>query len=71
MQYLKRYQMSLNPKMIGNAWSSEDDKGLKAAVEKWGEGNWNKIASELKGAFDPAPQKSTAPPLFIFPHMHR
>eukprot|EP00729_Bicosta_minor_P011172 gene11172-16725_t len=49
VQYLKRYQMSLNPKMIGNAWSSEDDKGLKAAVEKWGEGNWNKIASELKG----------------------
>ncbi|KAH7841626.1 hypothetical protein Vadar_032259 [Vaccinium darrowii] len=48
-QCLARYQRSLNASILKREWTEDDDDKLRAAVETFGEGNWQLIASTLEG----------------------
>ncbi|KAJ6795083.1 myb-like protein L [Iris pallida] len=48
-QCLARYQRSLNPHILNKAWTEEEDAKLRAAVESFGESNWQIVASNLEG----------------------
>lgn len=48
-QCLARYQRSLNASILKREWTEDDDDKLCAAVETFGEGNWQLIASTLEG----------------------
>lgn len=48
-QCLARYQRSLNASIIKREWTEEDDSKLRAAVETFGESNWQVVAASLEG----------------------
>ncbi|XP_058199967.1 uncharacterized protein LOC131314974 [Rhododendron vialii] len=48
-QCLARYQRSLNASILKREWTEDDDDKLRAAVETFGEGNWQLVASTLEG----------------------
>ncbi|KAL1554764.1 hypothetical protein AAHA92_15288 [Salvia divinorum] len=48
-QCLSRYQRSLNASILKREWSTEEDNQLRAAVETYGESNWQVVANTLKG----------------------
>ncbi|KAG6411125.1 hypothetical protein SASPL_129199 [Salvia splendens] len=48
-QCLSRYQRSLNASILKREWTSEEDNQLRAAVETYGESNWQVVANALKG----------------------
>lgn len=48
-QCLARYQRSLNASIIKREWTEEEDNQLRAAVEAFGEGNWQVNASTMEG----------------------
>lgn len=48
-QCLARYQRSLNPCIMRREWTKEEDSLLRVAVETFGEGNWQSVASALEG----------------------
>ena len=48
-QCLSRYQRSLNASILKREWTTEEDKQLRAAVETYGESNWQVVANALKG----------------------
>lgn len=48
-QCLARYQRSLNACIMKREWTKEEDAQLSKAVEAYGEGNWQWIASSLEG----------------------
>ncbi|XP_042442337.1 uncharacterized protein LOC122027438 isoform X1 [Zingiber officinale] len=48
-QCLVRYQRSLNPHILNKDWTEEEDAQLRAAVENYGENNWQIVASCLEG----------------------
>eukprot|EP00249_Psilotum_nudum_P024573 c29226_g1_i2 orf=382-2736(-) len=48
-QCLIRYQRSLNAGIMRGAWTHEEDKQLCAAVELYGERDWQTVASGLEG----------------------
>ena len=50
MSCLKRYQRTLNTKLLNNdEWSSEEDLLLKAAVESCGKGKWLEVSLQIPG----------------------
>ncbi|XP_051119227.1 uncharacterized protein LOC127243311 isoform X2 [Andrographis paniculata] len=48
-QCLARYQRSLNASILKREWTKEEDDQLRAAVETFGESNWQLVASVLEG----------------------
>ncbi|XP_010551142.1 PREDICTED: uncharacterized protein LOC104821834 isoform X2 [Tarenaya hassleriana] len=52
-QCLARYQRSLNASILERVWTEEDDDQLRAAVEVYGEKDWQAVASVLKGRTGP------------------
>ena len=46
---LARYQRSLNACIMKREWTVDEDGQLRNAVEEFGEGNWQRIASALQG----------------------
>ncbi|KAK9279003.1 hypothetical protein L1049_028585 [Liquidambar formosana] len=48
-QCLARYQRSLNASILKSEWTDDEDNQLRTAVEAFGEGNWQLIASNLEG----------------------
>ncbi|EPS66301.1 hypothetical protein M569_08471, partial [Genlisea aurea] len=48
-QCLARYQRSLNASMLKRDWSPQEDDDLRAAVETYGEGNWQLVAAAMEG----------------------
>ncbi|XP_078439028.1 myb domain protein 4r1 isoform X2 [Wolffia australiana] len=52
-QCLVRYQRSLNPCILRKEWTEDEDSRLRAAVEVFGEDNWQLIASYLEGRTGP------------------
>ncbi|CAH9076415.1 unnamed protein product [Cuscuta europaea] len=44
-QCLARYQRSLNASIIKSKWTDEEDNKLRAAVEAFGESNWQAVAA--------------------------
>lgn len=48
-QCLSRYQRSLNASILKREWTTEEDNQLRAAVETYGESNWQVVANALKG----------------------
>lgn len=48
-QCLARYQRSLNASILKREWTSEEDNQLRAAVETYGESNWQVVASAIEG----------------------
>ncbi len=47
---LRHYQQTLNPELVNSAdWSVEEDTLLRDAVERFGAGKWQHIASQLPG----------------------
>ncbi|XP_010243798.1 PREDICTED: uncharacterized protein LOC104587774 isoform X2 [Nelumbo nucifera] len=48
-QCLARYQRSLNAHIMKRDWTEDDDAQLRAAVETFGEDDWQLIASNLEG----------------------
>nr|GLL17457.1 uncharacterized protein LOC109172334 isoform X1 [Ipomoea trifida] len=48
-QCLARYQRSLNASIIKREWTEEEDNKLRAAVEVFGESNWQVVAASLEG----------------------
>ncbi|WKA08035.1 hypothetical protein VitviT2T_025797 [Vitis vinifera] len=48
-QCLARYQRSLNACILKREWTVDEDAQLRTAVEDFGEGNWQLIASVLQG----------------------
>ncbi|KAF8390043.1 hypothetical protein HHK36_024564 [Tetracentron sinense] len=48
-QCLARYQRSLNAYILKRDWTEDEDAQLRAAVEAFGEDNWQLIASNLEG----------------------
>ncbi|PKI59997.1 hypothetical protein CRG98_019585 [Punica granatum] len=48
-QCLARYQRSLNPCILRREWTPEEDVQLRAAVETYGESDWQTVASTLGG----------------------
>lgn len=48
-QCLARYQRSLNASILKKEWTEDEDDKLRAAVETFGEGNWQPVASTLEG----------------------
>ncbi|GAB2248907.1 hypothetical protein Droror1_Dr00012266 [Drosera rotundifolia] len=52
-QCLARYQRSLNASIMKSSWTSEEDNLLRAAVEDYGESNWQVVASAIEGRTGP------------------
>lgn len=52
-QCLARYQRSLNACILKREWTEDEDDELRMAVEKFGEHNWQSVASLLKGRTGP------------------
>lgn len=48
-QCLARYQRSLNASILRREWTEEEDNQLRAAVEAFGERNWQAVASAMEG----------------------
>ncbi|KAG8388014.1 hypothetical protein BUALT_Bualt02G0081200 [Buddleja alternifolia] len=48
-QCLARYQRSLNASILKREWTKEEDNQLRAAVETFGESNWQLVASAMEG----------------------
>nr|XP_010932454.1 uncharacterized protein LOC105053113 isoform X1 [Elaeis guineensis]XP_029122846.1 uncharacterized protein LOC105053113 isoform X1 [Elaeis guineensis]XP_029122847.1 uncharacterized protein LOC105053113 isoform X1 [Elaeis guineensis] len=48
-QCLARYQRSLNPHILNKDWTEDEDAKLCAAVESFGDNNWQLVASNLEG----------------------
>ncbi|PIN22504.1 hypothetical protein CDL12_04778 [Handroanthus impetiginosus] len=48
-QCLARYQRSLNASILKREWTKEEDNQLRAAVETYGESNWQLVASVVEG----------------------
>ncbi|KAL8056673.1 hypothetical protein ABFX02_04G134400 [Erythranthe guttata] len=48
-QCLARYQRSLNASILKREWTNEEDNHLRAAVETYGESNWQDVASVMEG----------------------
>ncbi|XP_059303412.1 uncharacterized protein LOC132055548 isoform X1 [Lycium ferocissimum] len=48
-QCLSHYQRSLNASIIRREWTEEEDIRLSAAVETFGESNWQIVASVIEG----------------------
>lgn len=48
-QCLTRYQRSLNASILKREWTVEEDNLLRAAVEAFGESNWQVVASAMEG----------------------
>ncbi|XP_030455408.2 LOW QUALITY PROTEIN: uncharacterized protein LOC115676605 [Syzygium oleosum] len=48
-QCLARYQRSLNPCILKSEWTPDEDAQLRAAVEIFGESDWQAVASALEG----------------------
>lgn len=48
-QCLARYQRSLNASILKSEWTKDDDAQLRAAVEVFGENDWQSVASALEG----------------------
>ncbi|EOA29895.1 hypothetical protein CARUB_v10012991mg [Capsella rubella] len=48
-QCLARYQRSLNPSILRKEWTPEEDDQLRAAVELFGDKDWQSVANVLKG----------------------
>ncbi|KAF9591758.1 hypothetical protein IFM89_007088 [Coptis chinensis] len=48
-QCFARYQRSLNANIIKRDWTEEDDAQLRAAVEAFGEKDWQLVASNMEG----------------------
>lgn len=48
-QCFKRYQRSLNTKMLKSRWTEEEDKMLIDAIKLYGEKNWQQISNCLEG----------------------
>lgn len=48
-QCLARYQRSLNASILKREWTEEEDNLLRAAVEAFGESNWQAVASAMEG----------------------
>nr|XP_023919208.1 uncharacterized protein LOC112030773 isoform X2 [Quercus suber] len=48
-QCLARYQRSLNASILKGAWTKDEDAQLCAAVEVFGESDWQSVASTLEG----------------------
>ncbi|XP_057952599.1 uncharacterized protein LOC131146820 [Malania oleifera] len=48
-QCLARFQRSLNAFIIRTEWTDDEDAELRKAVETFGEGDWQHIASTLEG----------------------
>ncbi|XP_057459371.1 uncharacterized protein LOC130750003 isoform X1 [Actinidia eriantha] len=48
-QCLARYQRSLNASIMKRDWTEDEDDKLRAAVEAFGESNWQTVASTLEG----------------------
>lgn len=48
-QCLARYQRSLNPHILNKDWTEDEDAMLRAAVEVFGDNNWQLVASNLEG----------------------
>ncbi|KAG7577688.1 Homeobox-like domain superfamily [Arabidopsis thaliana x Arabidopsis arenosa] len=48
-QCLTRYQRSLNPSILKKEWTAEEDDQLRAAVELFGDKDWQSVANVLKG----------------------
>ncbi|KAL2478914.1 uncharacterized protein Fot_47928 [Forsythia ovata] len=48
-QCLARYQRSLNASILKREWTEEEDNQLRAAVENFGESNWQHVASLIEG----------------------
>jgi hypothetical protein len=46
---LQKFQRSLNVNMMKSKWTEEEDKILTAAVEYYGEKNWQQVAQSLSG----------------------
>lgn len=44
-----RYQRSLNAAILRSAWTPEEDEQLQAAVEKFGEKDWQSVAACMEG----------------------
>ncbi|XP_008793540.2 uncharacterized protein LOC103709816 isoform X1 [Phoenix dactylifera] len=52
-QCLARYQRSLNPHILNKDWTEDEDAKLRAAVESFGDNNWQLVASNLEGRTGP------------------
>jgi len=52
-QCLARYQRSLNPHILNKDWTEDEDARLCAAVEIFGDNNWQLVASNLEGRTGP------------------
>ncbi|CAN6885835.1 unnamed protein product [Brassica oleracea] len=48
-QCLARYQRSLNADILRKEWTAEEDDQLRAAVELYGEKDWQTVANALEG----------------------
>ncbi|XP_024022157.1 uncharacterized protein LOC21400403 isoform X2 [Morus notabilis] len=48
-QCLTRYQRSLNVSILKREWTKDEDAKLRSAVEAYGEGDWQFVASVLEG----------------------
>lgn len=49
LQCFKRYQRSLNTRMMRSKWTDEEDESLTEAVKMFGEKNWQQVANYLEG----------------------
>lgn len=52
-QCLARYQRSLNPHILKKDWTEEEDAMLRAAVENFGDNNWQMVSYSLEGRTGP------------------
>ena len=49
LQCFKRYQRSLNTSLLRSKWTEEEDALLIVSVKKYGDKNWQQVASVLEG----------------------
>lgn len=65
-QCLARYQRSLNADVMRKEWTKEEDDQLRAAVDLYGEKDWQSVANALEGRTGTQCSNRSVPLTFMY-----
>ena len=69
-QCLARYQRSLNADILRKEWTAEEDDQLRAAVELYGEKDWQTVANALEGRAGTQCSNRSVTIFYVYPFLY-
>ena len=69
-QCLARYQRSLNADILRKEWTAEEDGQLRAAVELYGEKDWQTVANALEGRAGTQCSNRSVTIFYVYPFLY-